>query len=102
MVKTDANIKAVQENLCKTEETSELQRLREMEKKYNSLFETIVLGVVYQDINGKIISANHAAEKILGLSIDQIKGRTPTDSRWKSIHEDGSDFPGETHPAIIH
>ena len=101
MVKTDANIKTVKENLSKTEETSELQHLREMEKKYDSLFETIVLGVVYQDINGQIISANHAAEKILGLSIDQMKGRTSTDSRWKSIHKDGSDFPGETHPAII-
>ena len=46
--------------------------------------------------------ANHAAEKILGLSIDQMKGRTSTDSRWKSIHKDGSDFPGETTPQLLH
>ena len=61
----------------------------------------MVLGVVYQDINGKIISANPPAEEILGLSIDQMQGRTSTDPRWKSIHEDGSDFPGETHPAMV-
>jgi PAS domain S-box-containing protein len=101
MGSADTNIKNVRENLSKTEEDLELQRLREIEKKYNSLFETILLGVVYQDINGKIISANHAAEEILGLSYDQMQGRTSTDPRWKSIHEDGSDFLGDTHPAMI-
>lgn len=23
------------------------------------------------------------------------------DPRWKAVHEDGSDFPGETHPAMV-
>ena len=36
----------------------------------------MLLGVVYQDNNGLIISANPAAEEILGLSIDQMQGRT--------------------------
>jgi PAS domain-containing protein len=27
-------------------------------------------------------------------------GRTPHDPRWRSIHENGSAFPGETHPPI--
>lgn len=101
MIKDNANIKTVQENLSKTEDTLQIQRLREFEEKYRTLFETMVLGVVYQDINGKIISANRAAEEILGLSIEQMKGRTSTDPRWKSIHEDESSFPGETHPAMI-
>ena len=84
-----------------TGESLELQRLRENEEKYRSLFETMVLGVVFQDCNGKIISANPAAEKILGLTIDQMKGRTSTDPRWKSIHEDGSEFAGTDHPAMV-
>ena len=58
-------------------------------------------GVVYQDATGSIIDANHAAQEILGLSIDQMKGRTSTDPRWKSIREDGSDYPGTEHPAMI-
>jgi len=101
MIKDNANIKTVQENLSKTEDTLQIRRLRESEEKYRTLFETMVLGVVYQDINGKIISANRAAEEILGLSIEQMTGRTSTDPRWKSIHEDESSFPGETHPAMI-
>ncbi|RPH50340.1 MAG: PAS domain S-box protein, partial [Desulfobacteraceae bacterium] len=35
------------------------------------------------------------------LSIDQMRGITSLDPGWKSIHEDGSPFPGETHPAMV-
>jgi len=101
MNRDDTNIETVKENLSKTEDASQLQRLRKSEERYRTLFETMVLGVVYQDINGKIISVNPAAEEILGLSIDQMEGRTSTDPKWKSIHKDGSNFPGETHPAMV-
>ncbi|MBM4427557.1 MAG: PAS domain S-box protein [Chloroflexi bacterium] len=71
------------------------------EAKYRLLYETMAQGIVYQDGQGKILSANSAAEKILGLTLDQMQGRTSIDPRWRSIHEDGSDFPGETHPAMV-
>ncbi|MCP3875887.1 MAG: PAS domain S-box protein, partial [Desulfobacteraceae bacterium] len=77
------------------------EKLIESERRHRSLFETMVQGVVYQDADGKIISANPAAEKILGLTINQMQGRASADPRWKAIHENGSDFPGETHPAIV-
>jgi len=84
-----------------TEEKNSEMALRESEEKHRSLFETMVQGVVYEDTEGIIISANQSAEKILGLTFDQMTGRTSSDPRWKSIHEDGSDFPGETHPISI-
>jgi len=71
--------------------------LAESEKKLRALFETMSEGIVYEDHDGKIISANPAAERLLGLSFDQMQGRTSVDPRWKAIHEDGSPFPGETH-----
>lgn len=74
--------------------------IRKSEEKYRNLFETMAQGVVYQDFNGQITSANPAAEDILGLSFLQMQGRTSNDHVWKSIHEDGSDFPGDTHPSI--
>lgn len=58
-------------------------------------------GVVYQNAEGKVISANHAAEVILGVSLDQMQGRTSGDPRWRTIHEDGTEFPGESHPAMV-
>lgn len=72
----------------------------ENEKRYRTLFETMAQGVVYQNADGVITSANPAAEQILGLSQDQLLGRTSIDPRWKAIHEDGSDFPGEDHPIV--
>jgi PAS domain S-box-containing protein len=84
-----------------TELAEQTNALWKSEKKYRTLFETMTLGVVYQDASGNITSANPAAERILGLTLDQMQGRTSFDPRWKTIHEDGSDFPGETHPAIM-
>ncbi len=77
------------------------QKSRENEKKYRVLFETMAQGVVYQNVQGEIISANPAAEKILGFAMDQMKNATSRDSKWKAIHEDGSVFPGELHPAVV-
>jgi PAS domain S-box-containing protein len=74
--------------------------LQKSVEKYRILFETMMQGVVYQAADGKIISANPAAERVLGLTLDQLQGRTSIDPRWKSIHEDGSDFPGDTHPSM--
>jgi two-component system, cell cycle sensor histidine kinase and response regulator CckA len=74
--------------------------LNESEKKYRFLFETMVQGVVYHASDGSIINVNPAAQRILGLTLDQIQGRNSLDSSWKAVHEDGSPFPEETHPAM--
>jgi PAS domain S-box-containing protein len=58
-------------------------------------------GMVFQLADGSIEMCNANAKSILGLSIEQIQGWASTDSIWHTIHEDGSPFPGETHPAII-
>jgi PAS domain S-box-containing protein len=71
------------------------------EISYQHLLDTLILGVVYQDADGKIIFANPAAEKVLGLTLDQMTGRTSMDPRWKAIHEDGSNYTGESHPAMV-
>lgn len=75
--------------------------MQEGESKYGTLFDGMTQGVVCQNRDGEIISANPAAQRILGLSLDQMQGRTSIDPEWKAIHEDGSDFPGETHPAMV-
>jgi len=71
------------------------------EEKYNTLFTTLTQGIVYQNADGKIINANPAAERILGVSLDQMQGFSSMDPRWKAIREDGSDFPGSEHPLPV-
>lgn len=58
-------------------------------------------GVVIQNTDGAIVAANPASCEMLGLTEDQLYGRTSIDPRWHSIHEDGTDFPGEDHPAMV-
>jgi diguanylate cyclase (GGDEF)-like protein/PAS domain S-box-containing protein len=75
--------------------------LRASEQTYRTLFETVPQGVVYHAADGRITSANPAAQRILGLSLAQLQGLTPVDAQWRAIHEDGSPFPGEQHPAAV-
>ena len=75
--------------------------LRQSEERHRTLFETIGHGVVYQDAEGHIDAANPAAQRILGLSLAQMQGRTSIDPRWMAIHEDGTPFPGEDHPSML-
>jgi len=82
-------------------ELNDLQEEQENKEQYRVLFEKIPLGIVKQSADGNIISANPAAERMLGLTIDQMQGRLSVDPRWRAIHQDGSDFPGETHPAMV-
>jgi hypothetical protein len=77
------------------------EELRQSETKFRTLFETMQDGIVYQERNGAITSANPAAERILGLSVEQMQGRTSLDPCWRSIKEDGSPYPGDEHPAMI-
>ncbi len=75
--------------------------LRESEERYRSVIAAMQDGIVLLDTDGSIRACNDSAERILGLSADQMMGRTPSDPRWRAIHEDGSPFPGETHPPMV-
>ena len=77
------------------------KKLRKSEKTHHSLFEISLQGIVYQDSEGLIVNANPAAQRILGLTLDQMQGRTSFHPDWRAMKEDGSDFPGEEHPAIV-
>ncbi|MEA5514205.1 diguanylate cyclase domain-containing protein [Nodularia sp. UHCC 0506] len=77
------------------------EALRESEKRYRSVISTIAEGIVLQQADGSISACNESAERILGLTADQMMGRTSIDPRWRAIHEDGTSFPYETHPFMI-
>ncbi len=70
------------------------------ERRFERLFETLDEGVVYQNTAGRITDANPAAQEILGLSFDEMIGRTSMHPEWRALRPDGSDFPGEEHPAM--
>jgi len=74
--------------------------LRDVTKMQQELWENMLQGVVVQDTAGAITYANPRALEILGLTLDQMQGRTSFDPHWRAVREDGTDFPGEDHPAM--
>jgi PAS domain S-box-containing protein len=89
--------KAVSGNKKKVKEGSV-----ELEQSLNDLiFNTMKHGVIIRDAEGSVIHANNAAEVILGLTIEQMKNNGPYDPRWRTIHEDGTPYPAENHPATL-
>jgi PAS domain S-box-containing protein len=75
--------------------------LQKSQERYRSVIEVAAEGIVLQQANGEIITCNASAERILGLTADQMMGQTSIDPHWCSIYEDGSPFPGELHPAMV-
>lgn len=71
------------------------------EQIYRQAIAALSEGVVVQDKRGSITSCNPAAERILGLTAEQMRGRTSVDPRWRAVHEDGSSFLGAEHPAMV-
>jgi len=84
-----------------TERKQAEEALRQSEQHYRLLFETMLQGVVYQDANGKIISMNPAAERILGKTTAEFLGSSSEGEEHYTIREDGSPFPGLEHPAMV-
>jgi PAS domain S-box-containing protein len=76
-------------------------QLRESEERLRSLFFAMAEGLVVQEADGRVIDVNPAAEQILGLSRDEMLGRTSADVRWQAIREDGTAFPSAEHPAMV-
>ncbi len=77
------------------------RRLIDSEKRYRSLIAALSEGVVLYARDGTIDACNAAAERILGLTAQQMMDRSSVNPRWRAVHEDGSPFPGEDHPAMF-
>ena len=75
--------------------------LTEREVLFRGVVATMAEGVALHGPSGQIVLTNPSAERILGLTFDQMIGRTAFDGRWRAMHEDGAPFPGELHPAMI-
>jgi two-component system, sporulation sensor kinase E len=70
------------------------------EQTYHSLFDTMTQGVIYFDAFARVISANPAAERILGVPLEELLGRT-ADNVWTAVRESGTPFPPNMHPALV-
>ncbi len=74
------------------------QELRESNEKYLNLMNSLGTGVVLHAPDISIVLSNPMASEILGISIEQMKGKKAIDPRWRFVRNDGTDMPLEEYP----
>jgi diguanylate cyclase (GGDEF)-like protein/PAS domain S-box-containing protein len=72
--------------------------LRDSEHRLQLLLDNLQTAVVVHNSDTSIRFANASAAQILGLSIEQLLGRTVIDSYWHFVREDESPMPLEEYP----
>lgn len=75
--------------------------LRDTAERYRGVVTALAEGVLLHDAQGRIIACNPSAERILGLTADQLMGRTPVDPGWQAIHPDGRPFEDDLRPPSV-
>lgn len=77
------------------------RQLFESEERYRSVVTAMSEGVVLMSQDGVIEAFNTAAERILGLTPEELKGSSAQDPSCHAIHEDGTPFLSEDYPIIV-
>ncbi|MBW4576675.1 MAG: PAS domain S-box protein [Aphanothece sp. CMT-3BRIN-NPC111] len=75
--------------------------LQESEERYRSVVTAMHEGIVLHQTDGSILTCNPSAERILGLSAEELVGRTSLDLYWRTVHPDDSLFPQENYPVTL-
>src|SRR5512145_2496016 len=63
------------------------------------LFETMSQGVVFRDHEGKVVSANPAAERIFGRPLKELVGKTSAEVHQNALGSDGKPLAPDQFPA---
>jgi diguanylate cyclase (GGDEF)-like protein/PAS domain S-box-containing protein len=70
------------------------------EAHYQILLEGLHEGVVFVDSDGRVVTCNPSAERILEFSSAELQGRLAVDSyAFEAVHEDGRPFEDAEHPS---
>jgi hypothetical protein len=83
-----------------TERKQAEEKLLKSEAQIKAVLESLNESVVVLDTSGTVVSANAAATKLFGRTVEELID-PETDPRWKIIRSDGSLFPVEEQPAIV-
>lgn len=80
------------------ESKKQTDTIKQSEVQFRTLVNDLQVGVLIQNENAEILLSNPKALELLGLTEEQLLGKSSFDKSWNVIHEDGSPFPGSTHP----
>jgi PAS domain S-box-containing protein len=74
------------------------ESLQRSEQHYRSTVSALIEGVIVFDSQGRALTCNPSAERILGLTLDQIQREKRSLADWNVLHEDLSPFPTDQLP----
>jgi PAS domain S-box-containing protein len=74
--------------------------LRENEGRLRGLIQDLNVGILLLSAQGEILWSNSAALEMLGLTVDELLGRSVHDQAWDVVREDGTPFPSAEFPAV--
>ncbi|MBI2726413.1 MAG: PAS domain S-box protein [Polaromonas sp.] len=77
------------------------ERLRASETRFRALVSTLSEGILVRDAAGRIVDCNASAERIFGLSLEQLRGQTIPRPEWIRHREDGSVMPEEEWSSVV-
>ncbi len=72
--------------------------LQKSELEHRTLLQNINTGIVVHDSSTAILLSNASATFLLGLTEDQMLGKTAMDPYWRFLREDGSVMPEAEYP----
>jgi PAS domain S-box-containing protein len=77
------------------------ESLRESEQQHRLVIAAMAEGVLLRNAEGRVLTCNPSAERLLGLPMSQLHGQAIVNPSWRTIHEDGSPFKEEEHPVVV-
>ncbi len=76
------------------------QSLSELEARHAALLDACQAGVMVTKPSGTIAAVNGAAERILGIPVGRLIGRSAFDPRWRPRRLDGDPLPASRTPIV--
>jgi len=77
------------------------RQMLETEKEYATIVNTLFDGVLMIRADGQITAANRRAAEILGIPEEELRGKRVFNPTWKTVRQDGTEFPVSEFPAIV-
>ncbi|WP_162160840.1 diguanylate cyclase domain-containing protein [Leptolyngbya sp. PCC 6406] len=84
-----------------TDQMEMSNQLRSSQQKYQTLFNILPMGITITDAEGVILEVNPATETLLGISREELVGRSCDSSPWQMLHPDSSIMPPAEYAGIL-